>query len=107
MNPEVIESAYYLWHYTGDSLYFNRVKQYYDDLKAFCRTDIAYTHLADVTTKEKKNELATFFFAETMKYIYLTFSDSKYNPDIHVFSTEAHIFRKDQFKNRDSGKPWY
>jgi mannosidase alpha-like ER degradation enhancer 1/mannosidase alpha-like ER degradation enhancer 2 len=37
LNPEAIESAYYLWHYTGDSRYFHRVKKYYGDVKKYCK----------------------------------------------------------------------
>ena len=99
LNPEVIESAYYLWHYTGDSLYYNRVKRYYQDLKKFCRTDIAYCHVENVMNKKKKDEMETFFIAENMKYFYLTFSQKPtVNIDDYVFNTEAHPFKKSSFK---------
>jgi hypothetical protein len=39
--------------------------------------------------------METFFLAETMKYLYLTFAMADgINPDTYVFSTEAHPFRK-------------
>jgi hypothetical protein len=39
-----------------------------------------------------------YFLAETMKYLYLVFStDSDVTPDNHVFSTEAHPFKKGHY----------
>ena len=98
LNPEVIESAYYLDHYTEKETYLNSIKTYYSDLKAHCRTDIAYASLENVKTKKQADELPTFFFAETMKYFYLAFEGNpKINLDDYVFSTEAHPFRKSEF----------
>lgn len=95
LNPEVLESAYYLWHLTGDSTYYQRNVKYFEDLKTHCQTPVAYAHLNDITTKEKDDKLATFFIAETLKYLYLTFSDTtSVSLDSHVFTTEAHHFAK-------------
>lgn len=106
LNPEAIESAYYLWQYTGDSLYFNRVKKYYNNVKKYCRTEIAYCHIENVITKKQKDEMETFFIAETLKYFYLTFnSKAAVNLKDYVFSTEAHPFRKSSF-NPDKTKQY-
>ena len=95
LNPEVIESTYYLWHLTGDSLYYRNNQRYFENLKQHGRTPVAYANLKDITTKEKDDLMSTFFIAETMKYLYLTFSDkSRVSPDTHVFTTEAHHFAK-------------
>jgi hypothetical protein len=95
LNPEIIESAYYLYYFTGDKKYKERAAQYFNDLMAYCRTDVAFTCIKDVTTKEKKDHMETFFLAETLKYLYLIFADQdEVNPDKCVFSTEAHPFRK-------------
>ncbi|MCF8370446.1 MAG: glycoside hydrolase family 47 protein [Bacteroidales bacterium] len=54
--------------------------------------------IENVETKEKKDYMPTFFFAETLKYLYLTFSDEKdFNLDDYVFNTEAHPFKKASF----------
>ncbi len=98
LNPEVIESAYYLWHYTGDSIYYYRIRKYYEDIKKYCRTEIAYCHVEDVRTKKQKDEMETFFIAENMKYFYLTFShNNSINITDYVFNTEAHPFKKSNF----------
>jgi hypothetical protein len=95
LNPEIIESAYYLYYFTGDKKYKEMAARYFNDIMSFCRTDVAFTNIKDVRTKEQKDHMETFFLAETMKYLYLTFANPKgINPDECVFSTEAHPFRK-------------
>lgn len=95
LNPEIIESAYYLYHFTGEDKYKQMTSQYFNDIMTYCRTDVAFTNIKDVTTKEQKDHLETFFLAETMKYLYLVFANPDgINPDACVFSTEAHPFWK-------------
>jgi hypothetical protein len=73
-------------------------KKYWNDIKKYCRTEIAYTQIKDVTTMEKGDYMATFFFAETMKYFYLIFNDKDFFEfNDYVFSTEAHTFELSQF----------
>ena len=98
LNPELIESTYYIWFFTKDPQYLEMIKEYYSDIKKYCRTDIAYTHIKNVVDKEQLDELATFFFAETMKYFYLSFTtESEYNLNNYVFTTEAHPFKISNF----------
>ncbi len=96
LNPEIIESAYYLYHFTGDSIYFNMNASFWEDIKKYCKTDVAFTSVADVQTMEKKDYMPTFFFAETLKYLYLTFSmhTGEFSFDNHLFTTEAHQFNR-------------
>jgi len=95
LNPEIIESAYYLYYFTGEDKYKDMVRQYFNDLMKWCRTDIAFTCIQDVRTKEQKDHMETFFLAETMKYFYLAFADQEmYNLETAVFSTGAHPFMK-------------
>jgi hypothetical protein len=95
LNPEIMESAYYLYYFTGEERYKEMSRQYFDDLMKWCRTDAAFTCIKDVRTKEQKDHMETFFLAETMKYLYLTFAmPEDINPDSCVFTTEAHPFRK-------------
>jgi len=96
LNPEIIESAYYLYYYTKDVKYKEMAAQYFSDIMAFCRTDVAFTCIEDVVTKKQKDHMETFFLAETMKYLYLVFANPPgINPDKVVFSTEAHPFLKE------------
>ncbi|MEZ5197986.1 MAG: glycoside hydrolase family 47 protein [Bacteroidales bacterium] len=98
LNPEIIESAFYLYQITGKEKYRQMVLKFYKDVLQHCKTDIAFTAVENVETMEKRDYMATYFIAETLKYFYLTFQN---NPEVNifdfVFSTEAHNFRKDQF----------
>ncbi|MCB0492443.1 MAG: glycoside hydrolase family 47 protein [Cyclobacteriaceae bacterium] len=103
LNPEIIESSYYLYHLTGDSLYFNMSKKFWDDVKKYCRTDVAFTSVENVETMEKRDYMPTFFFAETLKYFYLTFShhQGNFNFDEYLFNTEAHQFKRSNFEKEE------
>lgn len=64
-------------------------------IEKHCRTDGGYTGFRDVrapdTTQDDVQQ--SFFFAETLKYLYLIFSDDSVLPfDKYVFNTEAHPF---------------
>lgn len=100
LNPEIIESAWYLYHITGKELYLERVKKYWSDIKKYCKSDVGFATIRDVRTMEKKDYMPTFFFAETFKYFFLTFTEQEgtFNLDDYVFNTEAHPFRKAAFK---------
>ncbi|HEY6951144.1 MAG TPA: glycoside hydrolase family 47 protein, partial [Bacteroidota bacterium] len=74
LRPEIIESAYYLYCATGDPAYARMGNAFFDGLVKYCRTEGGYAALADVTTKEKSDQMESFFFAETLKYLYLLFA---------------------------------
>lgn len=95
LRPEIVESTYYLYHYTKDPKYLAMGKTMFDDLVKYCRTDVAYAGLKSVTTKEKTDYMHSFWFAETLKYFYLLFAPEK-TLDFKsvVFNTEAHPIRK-------------
>jgi len=91
LRPEIVESAYYLYHYTKDPKYLSMGKTMFDDLVKYCRTDDAYAGLKSVVTKEKTDYMHSFLFAETFKYFYLLFAPER-TLDFKkvVFNTEAH-----------------
>lgn len=95
LRPEIIESAYYLYQYTGDEKYLAMGKTFFDDFVKHCKTDEAYAGLKNVVTKEKADSMQSFLFAETFKYFYLLFAPPK-TLDFKkiVFNTEAHPIRK-------------
>ena len=95
LRPEIIESTYYLYHYTHDAKYLAMGKTYLDSLVKWCRTDEAYAALKDVRTKEKRDSMESFFFAETLKYLYLLFApESTLEFDSVIFNTEAHPMKR-------------
>lgn len=106
LNPEIMESAYYLFNITGDSSFYKMNMQYWADIKKYCRTDIAYTSVKNVETMEKKDYMPTFFFAETLKYLYLTFTsqNTEYQFNDYTFNTEAHPFKRSHFDREKAGE---
>jgi ER degradation enhancer, mannosidase alpha-like 2 len=91
LQPEIIESAYYLHHFTGDPRYLDMGHTFLDSIVKYCRTDDGYAALADVEKKKQADIMQSFFLAETMKYLFLLFSPpDKINLKNHVFNTEAH-----------------
>ncbi|MFY0696596.1 MAG: glycoside hydrolase family 47 protein [Balneola sp.] len=96
LRPENIESAYYLYQATGDEKYIEMGKVMFQSLIEYCKTEHGYAALSDVTTKEKSDDMESFFLAETLKYAYLLFADDEvFDLDKHVFNTEAHPMRID------------
>ena len=95
LRPEIVESAYYLHHFTGDQQWRGMGREFFDDLVRNCRTDTAYAAIKDVRTMEKRDSMESFALAETFKYYWLLFSPpSTLDFDGVVFNTEAHPLRK-------------
>jgi mannosidase alpha-like ER degradation enhancer 2 len=95
LRPEIIESAYYLYKTTGDTVYQRMGVQFFQSLKKYCRTESGYAELANVITKEQSDMMESFFLAETLKYLYLLFAPPQ-TLDLGsvVFNTEAHPIRR-------------
>lgn len=94
LRPEIIESAYYLHHYTGDTRYLDMGQRFLDDLQANCRVENGYTTLKSVITGEQGDRQHSFFLAETLKYLYLLFAPGAVDFDAVTFNTEAHPLRR-------------
>lgn len=107
--PETVESLFYLYRLTGDEKYR---KYGYEIFKNFLRytkvtdgSDVSYTTLEDVTRipPTKGDNTESFWFAETLKYLYLLFDDNNLVPlDKYVFNTEAHPFPRFDLGNLHS-----
>src|ERR1043165_1155811 len=95
LRPEIVESTYYLYHYTKDPQYLRMGQEMFDDFVKYCRTDEAYASLKSVVTKEKADSMHSFLFAETLKYFYLLFAPPEtLKFERVIFNTEAHPLRK-------------
>ena len=95
LRPEIVESTYYLYHYTKDPKYLRMGAQLWRDFVKHCRTHEGYAALKSVVTKEKSDSMQSFLFAETFKYFYLLFAPPQ-TLDFNkvVFNTEAHPIRR-------------
>lgn len=95
LRPEIMESAYYLHFYTDDDRYTEMAATFLGGLSHYCKADEGYTALRDVATFEKADEMESYFLAETLKYLYLTFAPrSTLDLNQVVFNTEGHPLRK-------------
>jgi len=91
LRPEIVESTYYLYYYTGDPKYRRMGEKMFGDFVKYCRTDSGYVALADVISKQQLDEMESFVLAETFKYFYLLFaSPGTLEFDKVIFNTEAH-----------------
>jgi len=57
LRPENIESAYYLYHFTGDEKYVEMGKTMFESLIEHTRTESGFAALSDVTTMEKADDM--------------------------------------------------
>lgn len=95
LRPEIVESTYYLYQYTGDEKYLQMGKTFFEDFVKYCKTEAGYAVLKSVVTKEKSDTMHSFLFAETFKYYYLLFAPPKIlDFKKVVFNTEAHPIKK-------------
>ncbi len=95
LRPEIVESAYYLAHFTGDPQYLRMGEALFNSFVKHCRTEVAYAALSDVVSKQQADDMESFLFAETFKYFYLLFAPPNTLPFKQViFNTEAHPIRR-------------
>jgi mannosyl-oligosaccharide alpha-1,2-mannosidase len=95
LRPEVIESYFYLWRTTKDNKYRDWAWDFVLALEKNCKTEHGYSGIKDVYDpySGKDDVQQSFFFAETLKYLFLIFSDDSVIPlDKYVFNSEAHPF---------------
>ncbi|CUM66108.1 uncharacterized protein PRCAT00003763001 [Priceomyces carsonii] len=100
--PETVESLFYLYRLTGDVKYREYGYEIFQNFVKYTKVvnkqgDVSYTSLEDVTVIPPilKDNMESFWFAETLKYLYLLFDDENKIPlDEYVFNTEAHPFPK-------------
>lgn len=93
--PETVESLFYMYRATGDQKYRDYAWKIFEAFEKYTRLDEGYAGISNVEAPHNvgfKDKMETFYLAETLKYLYLMFSD---NPhllplDKYVFNTEAH-----------------
>ncbi|XP_034030006.1 mannosyl-oligosaccharide 1,2-alpha-mannosidase IA isoform X2 [Thalassophryne amazonica] len=93
LRPEVIESYMYMWRLTHDPKYREWGWEAIEALEEHCRVESGFSGIRDVytTTATHDNMQQSFFLSETLKYLYLLFSDDDLLPfEDWVFNTEAH-----------------
>ncbi|KLO09026.1 glycoside hydrolase family 47 protein [Schizopora paradoxa] len=98
LRPEVLESNFYAWRVTGDIKYQQRAAAAAQSFQKFLTINGGFSGLNNVDSTAtdadaRIDDQESFFFAEVMKYLFLTFDDPEHiSLDNFVFNTEAHPF---------------
>ncbi|CAH2265563.1 jg10096 [Pararge aegeria aegeria] len=95
MRPDTFESYFILWRLTKDQKYRDWGWEAVQALEKYCRVEGGYTGLQNVYQSKPLGDdvQQSWFLAQTLKYLYLLFSDDSLLPlDEWVFNTEAHPF---------------
>lgn len=71
LRPEIAESNYYAWYYTGDDKYRKRAQSMFESFKKHSKSQYGYAATNSVSGVQLDSQ-ESFFMAETMKYLYLT-----------------------------------
>ena len=102
LRPEFVESLYVMWRLEPDASRRNEYRErgwaVFEALERWAKVEAggAYASLlaVDVASPRQHNVLESFFFAETLKYLFLLFSDADALPyDLSglILTTEAHF----------------
>ncbi|XP_077005072.1 endoplasmic reticulum mannosyl-oligosaccharide 1,2-alpha-mannosidase isoform X3 [Tamandua tetradactyla] len=96
LRPETVESLFYLYRLTGDPKYQDWGWKILQSFNTHTRIPSGgYSSISNVRNPRKpepRDKMESFFLGETLKYLYLLFSDdTEYlSLDSFVFNTEAH-----------------
>ena len=94
LRPEAVESIFYAWRETHDQKWRDYARDIWRAIAKHCQVDSGgFTDVRHVTsdTPTKMDKQESWFLAETLKYLWLTFQPDSVIPlDKYVFNTEAH-----------------
>ncbi|KAJ5649965.1 mannosyl-oligosaccharide alpha-1-2-mannosidase 1B [Penicillium longicatenatum] len=94
--PEPLESIFYAYRVTGDERWQDYNWEIFNALNTTRSKSVPYAEITDVNEPyggTLVNYVSSFYFAEVLKYLYLSFAE----PDVvsldkYVFNTECHPF---------------
>ncbi|XP_008574715.1 PREDICTED: endoplasmic reticulum mannosyl-oligosaccharide 1,2-alpha-mannosidase [Galeopterus variegatus] len=96
LRPETVESLFYLYRLTGDHKYQDWGWEILQSFNTFTRVPSggfsSINNVRDPHKPKPRDKMESFFLGETLKYLYLLFSDdlNLLSLDTYVFNTEAH-----------------
>ncbi|XP_072939712.1 mannosyl-oligosaccharide alpha-1,2-mannosidase IA isoform X2 [Epargyreus clarus] len=93
LRPETFESYFIMWRLTKEQKYRDWGWEAVEAIEKHCRVEGGYTGIVNVYHANAQGDdvQQSYFLAETLKYLYLLFSDDSLLPlDEWVFNTEAH-----------------
>ncbi|KAJ7728424.1 glycoside hydrolase family 47 protein [Mycena maculata] len=95
MRPEVLESDFQAWRITGHTKYLDRAASAIASFNKHLPATVAFAALNDVDSLDGEliDDMQSFWFAEVLKYLYLTFDDPEHvSLDNYVFNTDCQPF---------------
>ncbi|XP_047624984.1 endoplasmic reticulum mannosyl-oligosaccharide 1,2-alpha-mannosidase isoform X1 [Phacochoerus africanus] len=96
LRPETVESLFYLHRFTGERKYQDWGWEILQSFNAYTRVPTggysSIGNVQDARNPQPRDKMESFFLGETLKYLYLLFSDDPdlLSLDAYVFNTEAH-----------------
>jgi mannosyl-oligosaccharide alpha-1,2-mannosidase len=97
LRPEAIEIVFVLYRITGDEKYRDAAWEMFTAIQAITTTNYGNAAIEDLTAAgadglpPKQDRMESFWMAETLKYLYLIYSEpSLVSLDQYVLNTEAH-----------------
>lgn len=94
LRPEAVESIFYAWRETHDQKWRDYAERIWKSIYKHCRVGAGgFTDVRHVSGAhpDKMDKQESWFLAETLKYLWLTFQPDSVIPlDKYVFNTEAH-----------------
>lgn len=96
LRPEFIESLWYMYQLTNNRTYQDWGWQIFLGFENYTKVKNGYTSIGNVKNPQNvrpKDMMESFFLGETLKYLYLLFSDDTKVVDLDKFvvNSEAHI----------------
>ncbi|KAG7398626.1 ER degradation-enhancing alpha-mannosidase-like protein 3 [Phytophthora boehmeriae] len=93
LRPELIESTYYLYQATRDHKYLKMGRQMLEDIRRVSEVPCGYAAVGNIHTLDVEDRMDSYFLSETVKYLYLLFSDE---PDVIVPASAAINFSRQE-----------
>ncbi|XP_008553860.1 endoplasmic reticulum mannosyl-oligosaccharide 1,2-alpha-mannosidase [Microplitis demolitor] len=95
LRPEFIESLYYMWYFTGNKTYQDWGWQIFKGFENYTKVENGYTSIGNVRNPQNtrpRDMTESFWYAETLKYLYLLFDDTRQLIDLDrwIFNSEGH-----------------
>ncbi|CAA7263605.1 unnamed protein product [Cyclocybe aegerita] len=92
LRPETVESIFIMWRTTGDVKWRERGYAIFQGINKHARTEFGFSTFNGVDGNvHLLDDMPSWFLAETLKYLYLLFTDTETIPlEDWVFNTEAH-----------------
>ncbi|KAI1392640.1 glycoside hydrolase family 47 protein [Hypoxylon trugodes] len=97
LRPEAVESVFLMYRMTGNPEYQEMAWRMFQAIRNATETDLAFSSIQSVrdVPTDKTDSMESFWLAETLRYLYLTFSSPDLvNLDEYVLNTEAHPLKR-------------